>query len=454
LEFPDGYNSKVGERGVRLSGGELQRVAIARAILKNPEIILLDEATSMIDMETECQIQSALTALSKNRTMFVVAHRLSTIRNADLIVVIKAGAVLEQGTHEELLQSPGSHYRQLWSKQFREDNSQSLVQPGCLLEDIRADRPCNSNLSTMKPVKSTTQVPTTASEQCSQGNASPSVQKKNLPTSLPVTARDVTSSLPDRCSRLPQPYRSNPRLFPPLNSMLNGFLAQSTQRSARVLVAQSSASQLKPDAKEFIPQKLHGTKCEPAASLDDASSSKATAAAVGTTGSTENAIHGSTGGSTENSCIKPEQEELKGPQTHEPKKAAPLEEASPSLLNAFSAQLVETDAQKKKKRRSRKKLSGGSTNTDTVRCDMSPSSGEDTSNDAVLKQKETGKGKESGGQHQGLTRVQCSDGTGPANRASHPAPSASTGAENMKPKHGRHGGWRKTGKNNKSNSAP
>ncbi|KAA8914322.1 hypothetical protein FN846DRAFT_771298, partial [Sphaerosporella brunnea] len=118
LSFPDGYLSQVGERGVRLSGGELQRVAIARAILKDPKIILLDEATSMIDMETERQIQDAFQRLAKNRTMFVVAHRLSTIMDADLIIVIKDGRIAEQGTHDELLEAEGM-YRQLWSKQLR-----------------------------------------------------------------------------------------------------------------------------------------------------------------------------------------------------------------------------------------------------------------------------------------------------------------------------------------------
>lgn len=117
LTFSNGYNSKVGEHGVKLSGGELQRIAIARAILKNAKIILLDEATSSVDSETEGKIQEALKILSKGRTTFVVAHRLSTIVDADLIIVIKEGAILEQGPPAELLQTKGKYYR-LWTKQM------------------------------------------------------------------------------------------------------------------------------------------------------------------------------------------------------------------------------------------------------------------------------------------------------------------------------------------------
>ncbi|KAI9786630.1 MAG: hypothetical protein M1839_006181 [Geoglossum umbratile] len=116
LSFPDGYDSKVGEHGVKLSGGELQRVAIARVILKNPKIIMLDEATSMVDTETEALIQEAFMALSRDRTTFVVAHRLSTTMSADLILVISDGEVVEQGTHNELLLSEGKYYK-LWSMQ-------------------------------------------------------------------------------------------------------------------------------------------------------------------------------------------------------------------------------------------------------------------------------------------------------------------------------------------------
>jgi ABC-type transport system involved in Fe-S cluster assembly fused permease/ATPase subunit len=114
--FPDKYNSKVGERGVRLSGGQLQRIAIARVLLKNPKIVLLDEATSAIDSATEEQIQSAFRKLSKGRTTFVIAHRLSTIVEADQILVVEKGEIIERGTHLDLL-SAGGKYSELWSKQ-------------------------------------------------------------------------------------------------------------------------------------------------------------------------------------------------------------------------------------------------------------------------------------------------------------------------------------------------
>jgi len=116
MTFTDGYATKVGENGIKLSGGELQRVAIARAILKNPKIMLLDEATSSVDTETELQIQQALEKLTEGRTTFIVAHRLSTVMNADLMLVIKDGAIIEQGSPKELLEAKGKYYN-LWSKQ-------------------------------------------------------------------------------------------------------------------------------------------------------------------------------------------------------------------------------------------------------------------------------------------------------------------------------------------------
>lgn len=115
--FPDGYKSMVGERGVKLSGGELQRVSIARAILRQPKIVILDEATSMIDAETEDLIQKAFRRLTSDRTTFIVAHRLSTIQHADLILVIHDGEIVERGTHDELFQQNGK-YVALWSKQL------------------------------------------------------------------------------------------------------------------------------------------------------------------------------------------------------------------------------------------------------------------------------------------------------------------------------------------------
>ena len=118
MSFPDQYNTKVGERGLRLSGGEKQRVAIARTILKNPRVILLDEATAALDSETEQHIQKALKELSEGRTTLVIAHRLSTITSANQILCIHQGRVVEQGTHQELLALNG-RYSMMWAKQVK-----------------------------------------------------------------------------------------------------------------------------------------------------------------------------------------------------------------------------------------------------------------------------------------------------------------------------------------------
>jgi subfamily B ATP-binding cassette protein MsbA len=120
LNMPDGYNTKVGEKGTRLSGGERQRLAIARAILKNAPILILDEATSALDVESEQYVQAALANLMKGRTVFVIAHRLSTVRKATRIAVIEAGAITEIGTHDQLLQQSGT-YRRLYNLQFSGD---------------------------------------------------------------------------------------------------------------------------------------------------------------------------------------------------------------------------------------------------------------------------------------------------------------------------------------------
>ena len=115
--FPDGYDTVVGERGVQLSGGQRQRVAIARAVLADPRILILDEATSSLDAEAEALVQDALDRLMADRTTIVIAHRLSTVRAADRIVVIAAGSIAEEGTHGELV-AAGGLYTELSANQL------------------------------------------------------------------------------------------------------------------------------------------------------------------------------------------------------------------------------------------------------------------------------------------------------------------------------------------------
>ena len=128
LKFPEGYDTIVGERGIKLSGGQRQRVSIARAILAQPRVLILDEATSSLDSESEEMIQDGLKQLRSGRTTFVIAHRLSTIRSADQILVMEGGEIVERGSHEELLARDG-RYRQLYDKQYKLETNR-FVNPG------------------------------------------------------------------------------------------------------------------------------------------------------------------------------------------------------------------------------------------------------------------------------------------------------------------------------------
>nr|HPJ95729.1 ATP-binding cassette domain-containing protein [Syntrophales bacterium] len=130
MNLPDGYDTVIGELGVKLSGGERQRISIARALLKNAPILILDEATSSLDTESEMEVQAALDNLMQGRTTLVIAHRLSTIRHADRILVLMKGEIVEEGSHEDLMSRQGEYFR-LHQMQFREEypETQSESQP-------------------------------------------------------------------------------------------------------------------------------------------------------------------------------------------------------------------------------------------------------------------------------------------------------------------------------------
>ncbi|CEP07529.1 hypothetical protein [Parasitella parasitica] len=200
LTFPDGYDTKVGERGLRLSGGEKQRVAIARTILKNPPIILLDEATSALDTTTERFIQEALSDMTKDRTTLVIAHRLSTIVNSDLILVVKDGKVVESGSHEALIQAAISGqnegiYHEMWQKQLDDhhDLSQTVsgdATPKMLEEGTTSFVQEPIKVTITEPIKESTNKDTIKEEIIHEvGSSKTANQDKS-------TAIDIVSSMP------------------------------------------------------------------------------------------------------------------------------------------------------------------------------------------------------------------------------------------------------------------
>ena len=119
MSLPNGYETNVGERGIKLSGGQKQRISIARVFLRDPPVLILDEATSALDNETEMLVQASLDVLTKGRTVLVVAHRLSTVKNADEIIVLDKNGISESGSHEELMKNENGIYKKLYSYQFR-----------------------------------------------------------------------------------------------------------------------------------------------------------------------------------------------------------------------------------------------------------------------------------------------------------------------------------------------
>jgi ATP-binding cassette, subfamily B, heavy metal transporter len=138
MSLPKQYESMVGERGLKLSGGEKQRVSIARTILKGPPILVLDEATSALDTFTESEIQKALNLVSKNRTTLVIAHRLSTVINADEIIVLDKGRISERGTHKALLRKKGT-YAKLWNRQREADAARAKLAKAADIRGPKAD---------------------------------------------------------------------------------------------------------------------------------------------------------------------------------------------------------------------------------------------------------------------------------------------------------------------------
>ena len=120
MNLPEGYDTILGEGGAKLSGGEKQRISIARALIKDAPIVLLDEVTANVDVENEVKIQAAMRELLKNNTVIMIAHKFSTIQNADQILVIKDGRISQRGTHKELVREEGL-YKKLWDMQYRTD---------------------------------------------------------------------------------------------------------------------------------------------------------------------------------------------------------------------------------------------------------------------------------------------------------------------------------------------
>ncbi|ERF75567.1 hypothetical protein EPUS_09163 [Endocarpon pusillum Z07020] len=253
MSFTKGYSEKVGERGVKLSGGELQRIAIARAILKNPKILLLDEATSSVDSETETIIQDSLKKLCAGRTTFVVAHRLSTIAHADLVMVIKNGRIIERGSHDRLMQVSGC-YSKLWTRQLRLQTgndrprlrSRSPEKTTALVDDVT-----DCDVGSRKGLLQNKRQENRRSE---EGYGSIEQAGDEGKAAQPVMDAKVRGRSPRRddeaCSRSDSMHKKNPSS----NSSLRKD--ENTLQERRSRSTSSAPTTLKPDAPEFVPHRL------------------------------------------------------------------------------------------------------------------------------------------------------------------------------------------------------
>ncbi|KXH50122.1 ABC transporter [Colletotrichum simmondsii] len=236
MTFTDGYNTRVGERGIKLSGGELQRVAIARAILKQPEIVLLDEATSSVDTDTEQKIQQSFMQLCKGRTTFIVAHRLSTIMNADRIVVIEDGEVVEQGNHADLVTAKG-RYADLWSKQtfLKPKDDDSAINKKSSASDTD-DSTLDGASETDASASEDTHTTPTQTSKASEAVQTPGNHKKEGSRLNPVAPEFTPKSTPITKISFPSPTRQ------PVTSSVKPHVSPIRQTPKRILNWASATS--------------------------------------------------------------------------------------------------------------------------------------------------------------------------------------------------------------------
>jgi len=199
METDKGYQTNIGDRGMKLSGGQRQRLSIARAVLKNPEILILDEATSALDTESEKLVQDALNSLLKGRTSIVIAHRLSTVHNADKIIVIDHGRIAEQGTHEELM-ARGGIYSKLIEMQRRGANRRG---------DRATGNPVETHYKPIKPCSEEFSSPGCCSQHCSEHSSCRHRHRRNSanpPSPIPI--RGPSSCFPT-CKATPKRHATS-----------------------------------------------------------------------------------------------------------------------------------------------------------------------------------------------------------------------------------------------------